>query len=146
MITRKLGSLLRGKATPFQVAAACVLGALLGFAPGILQGPALVLLLVAALLVVNANLGLALLVAGGARLLALLLAPVSFSIGRFLLEGPTEGLVFAYWHDQEQSRMINKVTKDDYDPVSKEPEFKICAVQVKRVSGPQPLKPFLVGA
>lgn len=95
MITRKLGSLLRGKATPFQVAAACVLGALLGFAPGILQGPALVLLLVAALLVVNANLGLALLVAGGARLLSLLLAPVSFSIGRFLLEGPTEGLARA---------------------------------------------------
>lgn len=62
-----------------------------------------------------------------------------------IYEGPTEGLVFAYWHDQEQSRMINKVTKDDYDPVSKEPEFKICAVQVKRVSGPQPLKPFIVG-
>jgi len=95
VITRKLGALLRGKATPFQVAAACVLGALLGFAPGILQGPALVLLLVATLLLVNANLGLALLVAGGARLLALLLAPVSFSIGRFLLEGPTEGLARA---------------------------------------------------
>lgn len=95
MITRKIGGLLRGKATPFQLVAACVLGALLGFAPGILQGPALVLLLVAALLVVNANLGLALLVAGGARLLALLLAPLSFSLGRFLLEGPTEGLARA---------------------------------------------------
>ena len=28
--------------------------------------------------------------------------------------------------------MINKVTKDAIDPASKEPEFKICAVQVKR--------------
>ncbi len=59
-------------------------------------------------------------------------------------EGPIEGMVFVYWHDQEQSRMINKVTKDAYDPGSKEPEFKICAVQVKRVSGPKPLKPFIV--
>lgn len=59
-------------------------------------------------------------------------------------EGPIEGMVFAYWHDQEPSRMINKVTKDAYDPGSKEPEFKICAVQVKRVSGPKPLKPYIV--
>ncbi|WP_028579228.1 molybdopterin oxidoreductase family protein [Desulfogranum japonicum] len=60
-------------------------------------------------------------------------------------EGPVEGMVFAYWHDQHKDRMINKVTKDAIDPGSKEPEFKICAVRVKRVSGPQPLKPYLVG-
>lgn len=59
-------------------------------------------------------------------------------------EGPIEGTVFVYWHDQETTRMINKVTKDDYDPASKEPEFKICAVKIKRLSGPQPLTPFLV--
>ncbi len=59
-------------------------------------------------------------------------------------EGPVEGMVFVYWHDQEASRMINKVTRDAYDPGSKEPEFKICAVQVRRASGPRPLKPFLV--
>lgn len=59
-------------------------------------------------------------------------------------EGPIEGMVFAYWHDQDQMRMINKVTKDAYDPGSKEPEFKICAVKIKRVSGPKPLKPFIV--
>ncbi len=59
-------------------------------------------------------------------------------------EGPVEGMVFAYWHDQHADRMINKVTKDAVDPGSKEPEFKICAVQVKRVSGPQPLQPFIV--
>jgi len=59
-------------------------------------------------------------------------------------EGPLEGMVFVYWHDQHEDRMINKVTKDAYDPGSFEPEFKICAVQVKRVSGPKPLKPFIV--
>ena len=91
MITRKIGALLRGRATPFQLVAACVLGALLGFAPGFLQGPALVGGLVALLLVVNANLGLALLVAAGAKLASLALAPVSFRLGQWLLEGPLEG-------------------------------------------------------
>lgn len=59
-------------------------------------------------------------------------------------EGPIEGMVFVYWHDQDANRMINKVTKDDYDPASQEPEFKICAVEIKKVSGPVPLTPFLV--
>lgn len=59
-------------------------------------------------------------------------------------EGPVEGMVFAYWHDQHEDRMINKVTKDAIDPGSKEPEFKICAVKVQRVSGPKPLKPYIV--
>ncbi len=40
--------------------------------------------------------------------------------------------------------MINRVTKDDYDPASKEPEFKICAVQVKRIVGPQTAQPFTI--
>ncbi len=59
-------------------------------------------------------------------------------------EGPVKGMVFVYWHDQAATRMINKVTKDAYDPGSKEPEFKICACRIKRVSGPEPLQPFLV--
>ena len=59
-------------------------------------------------------------------------------------EGPVEGMVFVYWHDQHEERMINKVTADTYDPGSKEPEFKICAVKVKKVSGPKPLKPFII--
>lgn len=92
MLTRKLGSLLRGKATPFQIVAACVLGALLGFAPAPLQAPALYVLLVATLLVVNANIGLALLTGAGAKLLSFVALPLSFQIGRFLLDGPTSGL------------------------------------------------------
>jgi len=89
MITRKLGRILRGNATPFQIVAACVLGSLLGFAPPLFQAPALYMLLVAALLLVNANLGVALLVGGVTRLVALLALPVSFGLGRFLLDGPT---------------------------------------------------------
>lgn len=95
IFTRKLGKLLRGKATPFQLVAACVLGALLGFAPPFVQAPALYLILVALLLVVNANIGLALLVAGVTRLASWLLVPVSFQIGRFLLDGPASGLARA---------------------------------------------------
>lgn len=61
-----------------------------------------------------------------------------------VMEGPIEGMVFAYWHDMHEDRMINKVVKDSFDPGSKEPEFKICACRIKRVSGPKALKPFIV--
>ncbi len=58
--------------------------------------------------------------------------------------GPCEGMVFVYWHDMYSDRMINRVTNDVWDPGSKEPEFKICACRIKKVSGPKPLKPFIV--
>ena len=61
-----------------------------------------------------------------------------------VIDGPLEGMVFAYWHDQHPDRLINKVTIDAVDAASKEPEFKICAVQVKRLSGPEALKPYIV--
>lgn len=61
-----------------------------------------------------------------------------------VVEGPMQGMIFAYWHDMDETRMINKVVKDSYDPGSKEPEFKICAVKVKRLSGPKALKPTIV--
>ncbi|MEE8468306.1 MAG: hypothetical protein V3T22_07620 [Planctomycetota bacterium] len=92
MLTRKIGKLLRGKATPFQLLAATVLGCWLGFVPGFAQASGWVLALVAMLLVLNANIGVALIVAPLAHLLALLLMPASFAVGRFLLEGPTAGL------------------------------------------------------
>jgi nitrate reductase NapA len=59
-------------------------------------------------------------------------------------EGPVKGMVFVYWHDMDEDRMINRVTKDAFDPGSKEPEFKICACRIKKVSGPKPLRPYLV--
>jgi nitrate reductase NapA len=61
-----------------------------------------------------------------------------------VIEGPMEGMVFVYWHDMDEERMINKVTMDAYDPGSKEPEFKISACRIRRVSGPKALKPFIV--
>ncbi|MCP4349251.1 MAG: nitrate reductase [Desulfobacterales bacterium] len=41
------------------------------------------------------------------------------------------GLVFVPWYDAKL--MINKLTKDAFDPGSKQPEFKICAVKVSKV-------------
>jgi len=58
-----------------------------------------------------------------------------------VMEGPLEGTVFAYWHDMAESRMINKVVNDVFDPGSKEPEFKIGACRIRRVSGPRDLDP-----
>jgi uncharacterized protein (TIGR03546 family) len=89
---RKIGALLRGKATPFQIIAGCMLGAMIGFMPGFATAPGLVVVLTLALILINANLLLAGLVGLGSKLLALLLLPVSFQVGRALLDGPTEGL------------------------------------------------------
>lgn len=60
-----------------------------------------------------------------------------------IVEGPLEGTVFAYWHDMHEDRMINKVVNDAYDPGSKEPEFKIGACKIRRVSGPKALEPYV---
>lgn len=92
LITRKIGSLVRGKATPFQIVAACVLGALLGFAPAFAQAPALVLLWALALLVLNANLFLAGVVGLLCKLLLLVGMPLWFYLGRALLDGPLQGV------------------------------------------------------
>jgi len=89
---RKIASLLRGSATPFQIHAACWLGALLGFTPSFARAPALVLGLFALLAVLNANLFVAGLIGGLAHLAALVTMPIAFSLGRFLLDGPTRGL------------------------------------------------------
>ena len=87
MIVKRIPKILRGSATPAQMMMACVLGAVLGFMPGFMQSPGLIVLLVLLLIVLNANLALAMLVAGGAKLASLLLLPLSFGVGRFLLDG-----------------------------------------------------------
>ncbi|MFG0258638.1 MAG: hypothetical protein ACF8GE_12115 [Phycisphaerales bacterium JB043] len=92
MLFRKLASLLRGKATPFQIFAACVLGTMIGFAPAFTKAPALALALIMLLIVLNANLFLAFLFAAVMTLVGYLVLPLSFLIGRFLLDGPTSGL------------------------------------------------------
>ncbi len=90
MITRRIGSFLRGKATPFQIIAACILGAAIGFAPPFADGPGFTIALFALLLVLNANLMLAAILTALARAVALLIAPVLFTVDRILLDGPTQ--------------------------------------------------------
>lgn len=89
---RSIGKILRGNATPLQLAMACILGAMIGFVPGFMQGPGAIVALLLLLVMLNANLGLAALVMALAKLLSLVSLPVSFEVGRLLLDGPTQPL------------------------------------------------------
>ncbi|MDG2020733.1 MAG: hypothetical protein P8J59_02155 [Phycisphaerales bacterium] len=84
-----------GVATPTQIMLACLLGSLLGFLP--IAGSGLVpgILVLFLLLVLQANIFLAGLVAAGTKLLSIALAPLAFWIGRVLIDGPTEPIVRA---------------------------------------------------
>ncbi len=44
---------------------------------------------------------------------------------------PQKGLVFIPFFDE--TRMVNEITLDQYDPISKEPDYKKCAVKVEKV-------------
>ena len=92
LITRKIGKLIRGKTTPFQIVSASILGMLIGFTPGFAQAPGLIVCWVLCLIILNANLFLAGIVALLGKLCLWITMPIAFSIGRFLLEGPTEDL------------------------------------------------------
>jgi uncharacterized protein (TIGR03546 family) len=102
LFTRKIGKLLRGKATAPQVLIAALLGGLLGFVPGFflpgdlgggfLQSPGLILLLLFLVLVLNANLAVFGLVLLAAKAISLVTLPLAFAIGRVLLDGPAQGL------------------------------------------------------
>jgi nitrate reductase (cytochrome) len=45
-------------------------------------------------------------------------------------DGSRQGLVFAHMHDPDH--MCNRITIDAVDPISRQPEFKICAVKVEK--------------
>ena len=45
---------------------------------------------------------------------------------------PRPGMIFVPMHWQDHASLINRVTIDAYDPGSKQPEFKICAVRVEK--------------
>ncbi len=92
MIFRKLMKLLRGSAAPYQVFFACILGSLIGFMPGFSQAPGLIVGLTLVLILLNASFFLAALTGLAAGLVSLALLPVSFHLGRVLLDGPTQGL------------------------------------------------------
>ena len=101
-LLRKIGKIVRGSATRPQILAASVLGGMLGFVPGFflpgdlgggfLQAPGLILTLFALVLVLDANLAVFGIVTLVAKLVSLAALPLSFAVGRVLLEGPTEGL------------------------------------------------------
>jgi uncharacterized protein (TIGR03546 family) len=86
MFIRKIGKFLRGKATPFQIITATLLGGLLGSMPGLTQGPLLLALLLFLLIVLNANIFLAGLTLLLVKVLSLMLLPVFFNLGVGLLE------------------------------------------------------------
>jgi uncharacterized protein (TIGR03546 family) len=92
MLTRSIGKVFRGKATPFQIIAACVLGGAIGFMPSFGTSAGLTVTLLLVLVILNANLAVAGLVGIVAKLLGLALVPVSYEFGRVLLDGPTGGL------------------------------------------------------
>lgn len=92
MLLRKLAKIIRGKATPFQLMSACILASLIGFTTGFATAGGLILCLLLLLVILNANLPLAALVGILAKLVSLLLMPVTFAVGKFLLTGPTESL------------------------------------------------------
>lgn len=90
--TRRIGNLLRGNATPFQLFTGALLGALLGWMPGFGAAPGLWISLTLLLVLLNANLILAALVGIVAKLLSLVALPLTFAAGRLLLDGPTSGV------------------------------------------------------
>lgn len=92
IFTRKIGKLIRGNTTPFQIYAATLLGAFLGFTPGFDHTPGLILFWAFLLLILNANLFLAGFIGLVSKLIYLVTLPVAFSIGRLFLEGPTQGI------------------------------------------------------
>jgi nitrate reductase (cytochrome) len=48
-----------------------------------------------------------------------------------ITEDSREGMVYLHMHDPD--RMCNVLTNDVVDPVSRQPEFKICAIKVQKV-------------
>ena len=90
-LTRHIGSILRGNSTPFQILAACILASMLAFVPGFKQAPGLLVTLIVLIIVVNGNLTLSVQIGILAKLVSIPLVPVSFAIGRFLLDGPLQG-------------------------------------------------------
>ncbi len=50
-----------------------------------------------------------------------------------VVDTPRPGMVFVPFHWADNDSLINKVTIDAYDPGSKQPEFKICAVKLAKV-------------
>lgn len=55
----------------------------------------------------------------------------SFAKAR-VVAAPQRGTVFVPWHWEDNPSLINRVTIDAFDPGSKQPEYKICAVNLEK--------------
>lgn len=91
MFGRKVANILLGSASTTDLMITAVLAGMLGFIPGFLQAPGLIILLTILLLLFNCNLLVASLVILPAKLVSLTLTPITFAAGRFFLDGPTQG-------------------------------------------------------
>ena len=106
-LLRKLIAVLRGGATPAEVALAVALGVLTGFMPVL---SLLTVLLVGAALLLNTSVAVVLVSFGVGKVLSVLLAPVTFGMGKLLLDAPpVEALVrsaantpFTAWMDLDR--------------------------------------------
>jgi nitrate reductase NapA len=54
------------------------------------------------------------------------------------------GILFVPWFDQDWDRMINRVTIDAFDDLSKQPEFKICAAKIQKVGDPKDVADMMI--
>ncbi|MCH6259072.1 hypothetical protein MLD52_21125 [Puniceicoccaceae bacterium K14] len=105
IFTRSIGSLIRGKTTPFQLYSASFLGAAIGLIPEYHLAPGLSVFWLLFLLFLNANLYFAGIVGLLAKAVSIVAMPMSFYLGKILLEGPTEAIfkslanapIFAYF-------------------------------------------------
>ena len=86
--------ILRGSAHPVQIVLACLMGSLLAFVPDPWgAGVGLTLAHLGLLLVLNASLPLAFFAWAPLKLVAMASMPLSFDLGRTLVDGPAHGLV-----------------------------------------------------
>jgi len=81
---RKFVKFIRGGATPWQIAASCLLGVAIGMVPGF---NATVLLLIGLFVLLNLNLGLMLVGLVVGKALCLVLAPITFQVGYVIIHG-----------------------------------------------------------
>ncbi|MEN8148672.1 MAG: hypothetical protein ABFS86_02545 [Planctomycetota bacterium] len=95
MLHRKLGKILLGKATPINLMASCLIGALAAFGIPFSDAPAYWVVIVVLALVLPVNLALLSLTTLVLYPLSLALMAVSFQVGQVLLDGPTSPLFAA---------------------------------------------------
>ena len=72
--------------------AACVLGGIIGFTPFTWETSGLIIALFVLIMILNANLAIMTMMVMVTKPLSLLLMPMTFELGHFLLDGPTQSL------------------------------------------------------